>query len=89
VREDFLQQDGFHEIDAYCSMSKAYGIMRMVMAFGREAEGALKEGVPIDEIIQNPVLEKIGRARYTAEDRFQSYLEEVLAEIPQAFNPSS
>jgi V/A-type H+-transporting ATPase subunit A len=88
VREDFLQQDGFHEIDAYCSMSKAYGIMGMVMAFRREAEGALKEGIPIDEIIQNPVLDKIARARYTAEDRFQPYLEEVLAEIARAFKPS-
>ena len=63
--------------------------MRMVIAFQREAEGALKEGVPIDEIIQNPVLEKIGRARYMAEDRFQSYLEEVLIDVSQAFNPSS
>jgi V/A-type H+-transporting ATPase subunit A len=89
VREDFLQQDGFHEIDAYCSMTKSYGIMGMVMAFRREAEAALKEGVAIDEIIQNPVLEKIARARYTAEERFQSYLGEVLAKIAKAFKPSS
>jgi V/A-type H+-transporting ATPase subunit A len=89
VREDFLQQDAFHEIDAYCSMRKSYGIMRMVMTFKAEAEGALKEGIPIDEIIQNPVLEKIARARYTAEGSFQSYLEEVLAQIEQAFSPSS
>jgi V/A-type H+-transporting ATPase subunit A len=88
VREDFLQQDGFHKIDAYCSMRKSYGIMRMVMAFHREAEGALKEGIPIDEIIQNPVLERIARARYTAEESFQSYLEEVLAQIAQAFRRS-
>jgi len=89
VREDFLQQDGFHEIDAYCSMTKSYGIMGMVMAFRREAEAALKGGVAIDEIIQNPVLEKIARARYTAEERFKSYLEEVLEEISKAFKPSS
>jgi V/A-type H+-transporting ATPase subunit A len=88
VREDFLQQDGFHEIDAYCSMTKSYGIMRMVMAFHREAEAALREGAPIDEIIQNPVLEKIARARYTAEESFQSYLEGVLTEIAEAFKRS-
>jgi V/A-type H+-transporting ATPase subunit A len=89
VREDFLQQDGFHEIDAYCSMTKSYGLMGMVMAFRREADAALKAGVVIDEIIQNPVLEKIARARYTAEERFQSYLEEVLQEIAKAFRPSA
>jgi V/A-type H+-transporting ATPase subunit A len=89
VREDFLQQDGFHEIDAYCSMAKSYGIMGMVMAFRSEADAALKAGVVIDEIIQNPVLEKIARARYIAEEEFQTYLEEVLQEIAKAFKPSS
>jgi V/A-type H+-transporting ATPase subunit A len=89
VREDFLQQDGFHEIDAHCSMTKSYGIMRMVMAFHRAAEAALKEGVSIDEIIQDPVLGKMARARYTAEESFQSYLQEVLAEIARAFKPPS
>jgi len=89
VREDFLQQDGFHEVDAYSSMKKAYGIMVMVMTFHQKAETALKKGVPIDEMIQNPVLEKITRARYTTEERFESYLKEVLAEINGAFEEES
>jgi V/A-type H+-transporting ATPase subunit A len=87
LREDFLQQDGFHEIDASCSLAKAYGIMRMVTSFHSEAEAALHKGVLIDEIIQNPVVQKIARARYVAEEGFQSYLEKVLAEIAQAFKP--
>ena len=87
IREDFLQQDAFHENDAYCSMEKAYGIIKMILTLYREAEQALETGVPIDDIIQNPVLEKISRARYIAEDRFQNYLDEVLGEITQAFGP--
>jgi len=89
LREDFLQQNGFHEIDAYCSMRKAYGIMRMVTAFYQAAETALKQGVPIDEIIQNPVLQKIARARYTPEKDFQPYLEGVLKEISEAFRQAN
>ncbi len=85
LREDFLQQNGFHEIDAYCSMKKAYGMMRMMMALHQAAEAALKEGVPIDEIIQDSVLQKIARARYTPEKDFQTYLEGVLREIDGAF----
>jgi V/A-type H+-transporting ATPase subunit A len=85
LREDFLQQNGFHEIDAYCSMKKAHGIIRMVIALYQAGETALKEGVPIDEIIQNPVLRKIARARYTAEKDFQPLLEGVLREIGEAF----
>jgi V/A-type H+-transporting ATPase subunit A len=85
LREDFLQQNGFHEIDACCSMQKANGIMRMVTAFYQAAETALKQGVSIDEIIQNPVLQKIARARYIPEKDFQPYLEGVLKEIGEAF----
>jgi V/A-type H+-transporting ATPase subunit A len=85
VREDFLQQNAFHEIDACCSLRKAQGIMRMVTTLHQAAETALKEGVTIDEIIQNPVLGKIGRARYTPEEDFQTYLDGVLSEIAGAF----
>ncbi len=85
IREDFLQQNAFHDTDAYCSMKKACGIMRMVATFYQTAETALKERVPIDEIIQNPVMEKIARARYTPENDFQAYLEGVLEEIDKAF----
>jgi len=85
LREDFLQQNGFHEIDAYCSMKKACGIMRMVTTLYQAAEKALKEGISIDKIIQNPVLQKIARARYTPEKDFQTYLEGVLNEINRAW----
>ncbi len=88
LREDFLQQNGFDEIDAHCSMKKAHGIMRMVTSFYEAAEKALKGGVPIDSIIQNPVLQKIARARYTPEEDFQSYQEVLLTEIEGAFRQS-
>ncbi len=85
IREDFLQQDAYHENDAYCSMEKAQGIIRLVMNFYREAEKALKAGMAIDDLIQNPVLEKIARARFVAEDGFRAYRDEVLGELNVAF----
>ena len=89
LREDFLQQNGFDEIDASCSMKKAYGIMRMVTALYEEAETALKGGVSVDTVIQNPVLQKIARARYTPERDFQIYQETVVGEIKKAFKQPS
>jgi V/A-type H+-transporting ATPase subunit A len=88
IREAFLQQDAYHENDAYCSMGKAQGIMKMILNFYQQAKKALGTGVPIDELIQNPVLGKISQARFVAEDRFQAYRDEVLGEIDQAFKPS-
>jgi len=88
LREDFLQQNAFHEIDAYCSMKKAYGVMRIVTTLYQAAEKALDGGVAIDEIIQNPVLEKIARARYMPEDEFHGQLEALLSEIAGTFKPA-
>jgi len=85
IREDFLQQNGFHEIDAYCSMAKAQGIMKMIATFHRYADAALKGDILIDDIIQHPVLEKIARARYVSEPDFNQYLTGVLSEIADAF----
>ena len=88
IREAFLQQNAYHENDAYCSMGKAQGIMKMILNFYGLAKKALGTGVPIDDLIQNPVLGKISQARFIAEDRFQEYRDEVLGEIDQAFQPS-
>jgi V/A-type H+-transporting ATPase subunit A len=88
IRESFLQQNAYHENDAYCSMGKAQGIMRMILNLYGLAKKALGTGVPIDDLIQNPVLGKISQARFIAEDRFQDYRDKVLGEIDQAFQPS-
>lgn len=88
LREDFLQQNAFHEIDAYCSLGKAFGMMRMIMALYQTADKALNEGVSIDNILQNPVMQKIARARYTPEKDFQAYLEGVINEISGAWKPA-
>jgi V/A-type H+-transporting ATPase subunit A len=88
IREDFLQQDAYHENDAYCSMGKAQGIMKMILNFYQQAKKALATGIPIDDLIGNPVLGKISRARFIAEDHFPEYRDEVLGEIDQAFRPS-
>ncbi len=90
IREDFLQQDAFHENDAYCSLEKAQGIMQMILSFHRQAAEALKKrGVPIDDLIQQPAVGKIARARFIPEDRFPAYRNEVLGEIAAAFGPQS
>ncbi len=85
IREGFLQQNAFDPVDAYCSLSKAYGMMTMILEFYKAAQGAIQAGTPVEEIIQSPVVEKIARARYVPEDEFEQYLGEVLEEIRAAF----
>lgn len=85
LRQDFLQQNGFDAVDASSSMPKNYGLMKMFLKFYEEADSALKSGATIDDIIQNPVIEKLARARYVAENEFMAYGEGVMDELDQTF----
>ena len=85
LRHDFLQQNGFDPVDASASMPKNYGLMKIFLKFYDEAEMGLKNGLTIDEIIQNPVIEKLARARYTPENEFMAYGEGVMDELDQTF----
>lgn len=85
LRQDFLQQNGFDPVDASASMPKNYGLMQMFLKFYDQAEVALKDGATIDEIVQSPVIEKLARARYTAEGDFAAYRDGVLSELDTTF----
>ncbi|GAA0506160.1 V-type ATP synthase subunit A [Deinococcus depolymerans] len=85
LRQDFLQQNGFDPVDASASMPKNYGLMQMFLKFYDQAELALKDGATIDEIVQSPVIEKLARARYTAEGDFAAYRDDVLSELDTTF----
>jgi V/A-type H+-transporting ATPase subunit A len=81
LRQDFLQQNGFDPVDASCSMSKAYGMLQMILRLNAVAGQALSAGATVDEILANPVIEKINRSRYVAEDDFPEYRDSTIAEL--------
>jgi len=85
LRQDFLQQNGFDPVDASCSMSKAYGMLQGMMKFYDVAKSALDEGATVDDILKNPVVEKINRARYVPEDEFAAYLAGIVQELDKGF----
>ncbi len=85
AREDFLQQNGYDPVDASCSMAKAYGIMQMIVAAYKQGEVALSKGATISDFLSDPVIEKIGRARYVPESEFPAYKAEFDQMIKTAF----
>jgi V/A-type H+-transporting ATPase subunit A len=68
IREDYLQQNGFHEIDTYTSLAKQYKMLKLVILFKKEAERALEAGVYLDKILGLEVRDKIARSKYIHED---------------------
>ncbi len=73
VREDFLQQNAFDEIDTYTSIRKQFFLLRLVMRFYKEAEKALEAGVDIRELINLPVREDIAQAKFIREENLQEF----------------
>ena len=68
IREDFLHQLAFHEVDTYSSLKKQYYMMKLVTEFYDESLDALGKGANIEDIVKLPVRESIGRFKYIHED---------------------
>lgn len=84
IREDYLHQNAFHEVDTYASLEKQLRMMRLIIDFYRLSNEAISENVDIEDIIEIPVREKIGRAKYIEEKdiaKFDEIEEELKNEI--------
>ena len=67
MREDFLHQNAFHEVDTYTSLPKQYRIMRLILTFDKEAQAAMQRGIPLERLLELPVRVEIARAKYLPE----------------------
>ena len=89
IREDFLHQNSFHEIDTYTPLRKQYLMMKLVLAFYEKSVGALNKGADMNALIAMPVREKIGRYKYTTdvdiESEYKNVEEELDKEVAAAF----
>lgn len=77
IREDYLHQNSFHEVDTYTSLEKQNMMMKMVMGFYEAAMDALNKGANINDLIKMPVREAIGRFKYTHEDNIESEFDRI------------
>ena len=80
LREDFLQQNAFHETDTFCSLDKQAKMLDLILTFHKESLRALEEGAYVSEISKLAVREKITRAKNIPEDELQRF-EEIKQEI--------
>ncbi len=81
IREDFLHQLAFHEVDTYSSLNKQYCMMKLVIKYYDESLAALNEGANINEIVALPVREAIGRFKYIEEKNVDAEFENVSQEL--------
>ncbi len=80
IREDYLHQNAFHEVDTYASLAKQEKMLGAILLFHRLAGDALDKNVDIEDIVDLPVREQIGRAKYIPEDEIDKF-DDLTAEI--------
>jgi len=88
IREDFLQQNAFHEVDTFTSLEKQFLMLRDVMHFHEMALEAVEKGVPIKDILDAPIRERISRAKFLKEEEIGK-LKDLFKDITSQFKTSN
>ncbi len=85
IREDYLMQSAFDDVDTYTSLKKQFKMMQLIKAFYDWGTRALEQGVDIHQIIELPVRERIAKAKFIPEGEFDARYEEILKELTESF----
>jgi V/A-type H+-transporting ATPase subunit A len=75
IREDYLHQNAFDDVDTYTSTKKQYLMLGLILEFHHKGRQALDAGANLSDVIGLPVREKIGRAKYIPEDQLSQFTE--------------
>lgn len=84
LREDFLQQNAFHEVDTFCPLEKQYKMLDIILTFNEEAKKAMATGTYLNEILALEVREPIARMKYVENDdlgKLDELKEQVVSEL--------
>ncbi len=85
IREDFLQQHAYHEIDSYCSKEKQYLMLKIIMKFYQEVNKAIASGIMASRTAAVKVKDEIARMKYTPNQDFPQRYEELIKAIESEF----
>lgn len=69
IREDFLQQNAFHDVDTFCSLEKQFKMLSIILGFYDKGLKAIEDGVYVNEVISVPSVERLGRMKEIPEDK--------------------
>jgi len=86
IREDFLFQNSFHDVDRYCPLERTYLMIKIISRFYNKALEAIRKGVPVSKIASLPVRVKIDRMRFITHDKFIAEAKKILNEIDEELN---
>ena len=81
IREDYLHQNAFHDVDTYASMNKQYKMLKLILGYYNQSKDAIAKGAPFNQLTSLTVRETIGRFKYVEEAKVDAAYEEAMAEM--------
>ena len=87
IREDYLQQSAFSDVDAFCPLKKQYWMLKVIITFYHSTMEALRRGITLNQILSLPFKEQISRMKEIpvdeAEETLKGMVEEMRTKITQ------
>jgi len=81
IREDFLQQSAFHDVDAFCPPEKQYWMLKALIAFYDATVSALSRGVSLKQVLDLPLKEEIARIKEIPSDKAVDKIKDLISRI--------
>jgi len=83
IREYFLQQNAYHEVDTFCPMEKQFKLMKAIMSWGDNAQNALEAGAAVEDIMKSKTKDDLAKVKY--EKEFDTALGVILKSMDEEF----
>ncbi|MGI0130378.1 MAG: V-type ATP synthase subunit A [Thermoplasmata archaeon] len=84
IREDYLQQSAYDDVDTYSSIEKQYRMLRAILSFGDREQEAIGKGATVAQLQKLPVRTKLSRMKWIPEAELQQQFDEIELEMGQA-----
>ena len=86
IREDYLHQNAFHDVDTYASPNKQYRMMKLILSYYDFSLEAIAKGASFNKLSELPVRETIGRFKYIEEDKIDDTFVEIIDQMRAEFD---
>jgi len=83
IREYFLQQNAYHEVDTFCPMDKQYKLLKAITTWGSKAQSALEGGAAIEDIMKSKTKDDLAKVKF--EKDFDTALGVILKSMDEEF----
>jgi V/A-type H+-transporting ATPase subunit A len=86
IREDYLQQHAYDDIDTYCSPEKQYGMLKLMLDFYDKTLGALEKGIPAKDIVEIEVKDDIAKLKYVEQEKVDQTIKDIYKKVDDQLN---